>query len=67
MVEIVPARFHPDEAKQRVDLQGPAGMAFFPGPAGVVGHLEIRLVVERFEQMKNDNYNSPVMTIKNHH
>ncbi len=43
LVEIIPA--HLDEAKERVDVLDPAGMAFFPGTAGIVRHLEARLVV----------------------
>ena len=47
-MEIVP--LYPDVAKECANVLGPVGMAFFPGLAGVVGHLKIGLVVERFEQ-----------------
>ena len=43
LVEIVPANF--DGAKERMNVLGPRGMAFFPGPAGIVRHAQVRLVV----------------------
>jgi hypothetical protein len=50
VIEIVAARFELDDTEQGVDVLGPVGMAFFPGPAGIVRHRQTGLVAELFQQ-----------------